>query len=80
MINKKILDGWEKKLDKAMETGKGKFSNCLVSDIHDYKRIISFLRNDQVGKGANLAYNLDTGAREEIPMTVWNEIEKAYYA
>ena len=79
MISKTLLDGWEKKLDKAMKTGKGKFSDCLVSDIHDYKRIIYYLRNNQIGKGANLAYDLDTSAREEIPMTIWNQIEKAYY-
>ena len=80
MINKKFIDGWEKKLDKAIVTGKGQFSLCLVRDIHDYRNIISLLRDGNVRKAAKVYYGLDTSSQEEIPRTVWTELEKELYA
>lgn len=74
-----VVNGWEKKLDHAMKTGKGKFASCLVSDIHDYKRIIKIIRSGDLIKAYNMACYLDTSAREEIPMTVWNMLEKEYF-
>jgi hypothetical protein len=81
MINKKLLDGWEKKLDKAILTGKGQFASCLVSDIHDFRHIISLLRSDQLEKAAQyVMYSIDTAAAEEVPLTIYKELEKVYYS
>jgi len=76
----KIIDGWDKKLNLALKTGRGKFGgHTPIGDIFDYKKIIEAIRNGQLCKAFDLANDLDTIARDEIPMTVWNILEKEYY-
>lgn len=77
---KKLLDGWEAKLNLALKTGRGKFGGyTFVKDIFDHKKLIGIIRNGNLDKAYNFACNLDTHCREMIPMTVWNKLEKHYY-
>lgn len=79
--NKNLVNGWEKKIDLALASGKGKYGKfTFVGDLFDYKRIIKLMREDKLEKAAKLAYDLDTGARDEIPTTIFRVLDKAFYA
>ena len=78
-ISQRMVNGWEKKLDVAIATGKGKFSRCMVCDIHDYRKVIKLIRSGELLKAYVFASSLDTASHEEIPMTIWNILEKEYY-
>jgi hypothetical protein len=78
---KNLINGWEKKIELALKVGKGKYGKyTFVGDLFNYKKIIKLMRANEIEKAARLAYDLDTGARDEIPTTIWRVLDKAYYA
>jgi len=75
-LNTIVLNNWEKNIDLALKTGKGRFGGCtFVCDIFAYKKIIDMIRKGQYKKAYNFAYDLDTHAREQIPMTIWSFLD-----
>lgn len=81
MKNKTLLkrvNGWNKKLDKAIKTGKGKFAWTPIRDLHDYKRMIKLIKQGKLSKAFEIANDFDTCAREDIPTTIWDTIGKEW--
>jgi len=65
-------------MDRSLATGKGRYAWTYVSDIYDFKRIISLLRSGDYKKAARFVYNMDTSAQEEIPRGILRELEKEF--
>lgn len=76
-MKKSTIDNWEKKLDLALKTGRGKFGGCtFIGDIFLHKKLIALIRAKQYTKAADFAFEMETNPRETIPTTVWNFLEK----
>lgn len=68
----KLFDDWNTDVELTLETGKGKYSDLIVADLFDYKKIINLVREGKTGKAALMFENLDTFVREYVPTRVKN--------
>ena len=82
------LINFEKELEIAYKTGKGRYSTTTLMDYHDLQHLLSLIKEgilvllkDKTNKKAfikayNFAWGLDTVVREEyIPRKIWEIIE-----
>ena len=69
---KNNIDAWERAIDKALKTGKGRYAyNFMVSDLFEYKKIIKLIRAKKYTSAFNEVDYLDTNNRDQVPNTIY---------